>query len=116
LRLADPDFARRDFREAIDTGNFPSWNFRIQVTPEKDAEKYHIKILDVTQVWPHGGYPLIPVGRLVLDRNPDSLPKLSKLDFRRKSAFWCRVSIRQNVASQTLQLQRYSAPSIWRKL
>ncbi len=72
MRLVDPDFARRDLRESIDSGNFPSWNFMIQVMPEKDAEKYHINILDVTKVWPHGDYPLIPAGRLVLDRNPSN--------------------------------------------
>jgi len=42
------------------------------VTPEKDAEQYLIKILDVAQAWPHGGYPLIPTGRLVLDRSPSN--------------------------------------------
>ena len=70
LRSDDPDLARRDLRESIAKKQFPAWKFMVQIMPEKDAEKYHINIFDVTKVWPHGDYPLIPVGRLVLDRNP----------------------------------------------
>lgn len=40
--------------------------------PEKDASKYKWNVFDVTKVWPHEDYPLIPVGKLVLNRNPDN--------------------------------------------
>jgi len=40
--------------------------------PEKDAENYKWNIFDVTKVWPHGDYPLIPVGKLILNKNPDN--------------------------------------------
>lgn len=43
-----------------------------QVMPLKDAERYRWNIFDVTKVWPHGDYPLIPVGKLVLDKNPEN--------------------------------------------
>lgn len=70
MRAQDPDFARRDLRTAINKQECPSWKFCIQVMPEKEAEAYHVNIFDVTKVWPHGDYPLVPVGRMVLDKNP----------------------------------------------
>lgn len=68
----DPDHATRDLFEAIARKDFPSWTLSIQLMPEADAAKYRWDIFDVTKVWPHGDYPLIKVGRLVLDRNPDN--------------------------------------------
>lgn len=41
----------------------------VQLIPEAEGEAYKWDIYDVTKVWPHGDYPLIPVGRLVLNRN-----------------------------------------------
>ena len=38
--------------------------------PEKDAEKYKFDVFDITKVWPHSDYPLIPVGKITLNRNP----------------------------------------------
>jgi len=40
--------------------------------PEKDADTYKYDILDITKVWPHSDYPLIPVGKMVLNKNPDN--------------------------------------------
>jgi catalase len=40
--------------------------------PEKDAENYKFDVFDVTKIWPQSDYPLIPVGKLVLNRNPDN--------------------------------------------
>ncbi len=44
----------------------------MQVMPFEDAADYRVNPFDVTKVWPHGDYPLVPVGRMVLDRNPDN--------------------------------------------
>lgn len=68
----DPDYATRDLFNAIDKKEFPSWTFYIQVMPEADAIKYRWNIFDVTKVWPHGDYPLVPIGKFVLNRNPDN--------------------------------------------
>jgi catalase len=70
MRGKDPDFAQRDLFEAIAKGDFPKWRVCAQIMPEKDAETYHINPFDLTKVWPHGDYPLVEVGELVLDRNP----------------------------------------------
>ncbi|QHC25676.1 catalase [Streptomyces sp. GS7] len=67
----DADFHRRDLYEAIDGGNAPSWTLYVQVMPFADAVDYRFNPFDLTKVWPHGDYPLIEVGRMTLDRNPE---------------------------------------------
>ncbi len=71
-RLAgtDPDHATRDLFQSIKNGDFPAWKVYIQVMKPEEAPKYRFHPFDITKVWPHGDYPLIPVGRMVLDRNP----------------------------------------------
>uniref|UniRef100_A0A4W2EHB0 Catalase n=1 Tax=Bos indicus x Bos taurus TaxID=30522 RepID=A0A4W2EHB0_BOBOX len=71
-RLAheDPDYGLRDLFNAIATGNYPSWTLYIQVMTFSEAEIFPFNPFDLTKVWPHGDYPLIPVGKLVLNRNP----------------------------------------------
>lgn len=66
----DPDAHRRDLRRAIDAGEAPEWRLEMQVMPVAQAAGYRFDPFDVTKVWPHGDYPPIEVGRLVLDRNP----------------------------------------------
>ncbi|ORY01794.1 catalase [Basidiobolus meristosporus CBS 931.73] len=68
----DPDYATRDLYNAIAKGDYPSWSVYVQVMNPEDAEKYRWNIFDVTKVWPHKDYPLQPVGKLVLNRNPDN--------------------------------------------
>ena len=70
LMSENPDYSTEDLFKAIENKNYPSWTFKIQVMPEKDAEKYEWNILDITKVWPHKDYPLIEVGKMVLNRNP----------------------------------------------
>ncbi|MHB8191182.1 MAG: catalase [Ferrimicrobium sp.] len=70
LASVDPDFHRRDLLVAIAAGDAPEWRLEMQVMPFADAEHYRYNPFDVTKVWPHGDYPLIPVGRMVLNRNP----------------------------------------------
>jgi len=72
MTAEDPDFHRRDLRDSIDKGEFPSWTLNMQVMPFADAATYRFNPFDLTKVWPHADYPLIPVGRLVLDRNPEN--------------------------------------------
>jgi len=73
-RLAgkDPDYHTHQLFEAIERGDFPKWTFSVQVMPETDAEHYRWNPFDLTKVWPHGDYPLIEVGVLELNRNPEN--------------------------------------------
>ncbi|MCF8218522.1 MAG: catalase [Bacteroidales bacterium] len=57
---------------AIKKGDYPKWNFYIQVMPEKEAEKVPYNPFDITKVWPHGDYPLIKVGEFELNKNPEN--------------------------------------------
>ncbi|XP_037908348.1 catalase isoform X3 [Hermetia illucens] len=72
LAGTDPDYSIRDLYNAIASGNFPSWNFYIQVMTFEQAERCKFNPFDVTKVWSHKDYPLIPVGKMVLDRNPSN--------------------------------------------
>ncbi|WP_406288531.1 catalase [Embleya sp. NBC_00896] len=69
----DPDSHQRDLHQAIDRGVFPSWTLHVQVMPAAEAPRYRFNPFDLTKVWPHADYPLIKVGRLTLDRNPENV-------------------------------------------
>ncbi len=66
----NPDHATQDLIEAIDRGDYPSWTLAMQIMTPEQAQDYRWDILDITKVWPHGDFPLIKVGKLVLNRNP----------------------------------------------
>ncbi|MDX6182433.1 catalase [Flavobacterium sp. Fl-77] len=68
----DRESHQRDLFEAIEQGDFPKWKLKIQVMPEADAKTYRFDPFDLTKVWPHGDYPLIEVGVLELNRNPEN--------------------------------------------
>jgi catalase len=74
VRLAgeEPDYHVKDMYNAIERGEYPSWTMMLQVMEPKEAETYKWNIFDITKIWPHKDYPLIPVGRLTLNRNPDN--------------------------------------------
>jgi len=68
----DRESSQRDLFDAIERGEFPRWNVKVQIMPELEAETYHINPFDLTKVWPHADYPLIDVGVLELNRNPEN--------------------------------------------
>jgi len=63
---------QRDLYYSIEKGDFPRWTLYIQVMPELDAEKVPYHPFDLTKVWPHADYPLIEVGVMELNRNPEN--------------------------------------------
>lgn len=69
---ADPDFHRRDLWTAIQTGNFPEWELRLQLFDQTFADAFDFDVLDPTKIIPEEVLPPVPVGRLVLDRMPDN--------------------------------------------
>jgi len=72
MTAEDPDYHRRDLREAIDQQHFPVWRLEVQVMPFHDADHYRFNPFDLTKVWPHGDYPPITIGHMVLDHNPEN--------------------------------------------
>ncbi|MBN2847697.1 MAG: catalase, partial [Coriobacteriia bacterium] len=69
---ADRESHQRDLLEAIDRGDFPRWTLKIQVMPEADAAKMPYNPFDLTKVWYKADYPLIEVGVMELNRNPEN--------------------------------------------
>lgn len=69
---ADPDFHRRDLWEAIESGAYPEWELGLQLFTEEQAEQFDFDVLDATKIIPVELIPLVPVGKLVLNRNPDN--------------------------------------------
>jgi catalase len=68
----DRESHQKDLFEAIERGDFPKWELNVQIMPENEAEKYRFHPFDLTKVWSKKDYPLIPVGILELNRNPDN--------------------------------------------
>ena len=69
---ADPDYHRRDLWESIEAGVFPEYELALQIFSEEEAEKFSFDVLDPTKIVPEELVPLVPVGRMVLNRNPDN--------------------------------------------
>jgi catalase len=72
MKSVDMDHSQNDLYRAIEKGDFPKWNVQIQIMPEAEARTYHINPFDLTKVWPHADYPMIDVGELELNRNPEN--------------------------------------------
>jgi catalase len=68
----DPDFHRRDLWEAIENGDFPEWEFGVQIVEEKDEHKFAFDLLDPTKIIPEEIVPVRRIGKLTLNRNPDN--------------------------------------------
>jgi catalase len=74
LQLAgkDPDFHRRDLWEAIQAGDYPEWEFGVQILEEEDELKFPFDILDATKLWPEELVPVRRIGKMTLNRNPEN--------------------------------------------
>jgi catalase len=69
---SDRESHQRDLFESIEKGDFPRWKLMIQAMPEADANKVPYNPFDLTKTWPKKDYPLIEVGMLELNRNPEN--------------------------------------------
>ncbi|MCY9668943.1 catalase KatA [Paenibacillus alginolyticus] len=72
LAADNPDYHTEDLFNTIEKGDFPAWKLCVQIMPLEDANTYRFDPFDVTKVWSQKDYPLIEVGRMVLDRNPEN--------------------------------------------
>lgn len=69
----DPDFNRRDLWESIEAGDFPEFEFGVQLLPEEDEFKFDFDVLDPTKLWPEEDVPVTIIGKMVLNRNVDNV-------------------------------------------
>ena len=72
IQGADSDYHRRDLWEAIESGEYPEWEFGFQTFTEAQAEQFSFDVLDPTKLVPEELIPVKMVGRVVLNRNPDN--------------------------------------------
>jgi len=70
IRGDDPDHATRDLYNSIEKGDHPSWEVQVQIMTPEEAADYRFDPFDITKVWFHADYPTVPIGRMVLNRNP----------------------------------------------
>ncbi|MGV2942071.1 catalase KatA [Mesobacillus sp. LC4] len=68
----NPDYHTEDLFNAIEAGDFPAWKLYVQIMPLEDANTYRFDPFDVTKIWSQKDYPLIEVGRMLLNRNPEN--------------------------------------------
>ncbi len=68
----DPDHATRDLYRAIERGDYPVWRLEMQIMTPEQAHSYRFDPFDITKVWPHGDFPPVTIGRMVLNRNPEN--------------------------------------------
>ena len=68
----NPNYATRDLYDTIENGNYPSWKVCVQIMTPEQAQDYRFDIFDITKVWPHGDFPLIEIGKMELNRNPEN--------------------------------------------
>ena len=68
----DTDFHRRDLWESIEMGDYPEWEFGVQIVAEEDEHKFDFDLLDPTKIIPEELVPVTPLGKMVLNRNPDN--------------------------------------------
>lgn len=71
LAGTDPDYATRDLFDSIAKGDYPSWTAYVQIMTPEQAEKFRFDAFDITKTWPQKEYPLVEVGKFVLNRNPE---------------------------------------------
>jgi len=72
MKGVDPDHATRDLFQAIERGEHPAWKVYVQILTPEQVDNYRFDSFDITKVWLHGDAPLNPLGRMVLNRNPEN--------------------------------------------
>jgi catalase len=72
IQARDVGHATKDLHEAIERGDYPEWEFCAQIMSDDEHPELDFDPLDDTKRWPEDKFPLLPVGRMVLDRNPDN--------------------------------------------
>ena len=66
----DRESNQRDLFESIEKGDFPSWDFKIQIMTQDQAKSVKFNPFDLTKTWSHKEFPLIDVGVMTLNENP----------------------------------------------
>ncbi|KHF20713.1 catalase, partial [Vibrio parahaemolyticus] len=68
----DRESHQRDLYNSIDKGDFPKWDFKIQIMTEEEANNCKFNPFDLTKIWPHSLVPLMDIGEMILNKNPQN--------------------------------------------
>ncbi len=68
----DRESHQRDLYNSIEKGDFPKWTFQVQILPENEVDKLGFNPFDLTKVWPHSIVPLMDIGEMILNKNPQN--------------------------------------------
>lgn len=68
----DRESHQRDLYNSIEKGDFPKWTFQVQILPENEVDKLGFNPFDLTKVWPHSIVPLMDIGEIILNKNPQN--------------------------------------------
>ena len=68
----DRESHQRDLYNSIEKGDFPKWTFQVQILPENEVDKLGFNPFDLTKVWPHSIVPLMDIGEMILNNNPQN--------------------------------------------
>ncbi|KAK7030694.1 catalase domain-containing protein [Favolaschia claudopus] len=72
MAAENPDHNTQDLRDRIEAGNFPTWKVAIQTMTPEQSLKFKYDVNDLTKVWPEDEYPLLEIGKVVLNKNPEN--------------------------------------------
>ncbi|KAJ6581411.1 catalase [Mycena capillaripes] len=72
MAATNPDYNTQELRERIAAGNFPTWTVAIQTMTPEEGQKYKYDVNDLTKIWPESEYPLLEIGKIVLNKNPEN--------------------------------------------
>lgn len=110
LVAEDRESSQRDLYESIERGDFPRWTFYVQIMPEAEASRVPYHPFDLTKVWPHSDYPLIEVGVLELNCNPDNyFAEVEQVAMIRLT--WCLASASLRIACCRVVYSPTATPS-----
>lgn len=68
----DRESHQRDLYNSIEKGDFPKWTFQVQILPENEVDKLGFNPFDLTKIWPHSIVPLMDIGEMILNKNPQN--------------------------------------------
>ncbi|KAJ7252712.1 catalase [Mycena haematopus] len=78
----NPDYNTQELRDRIAAGNFPSWTVAVQTMTPEEGQKYKYDVNDLTKIWPEDEFPLLEVGKIVLNKNPQNwFAEIEQLSF-----------------------------------
>ncbi|GCE11338.1 catalase [Tengunoibacter tsumagoiensis] len=72
IQATNFNHATQDLYDAIERGEYPSWELRVQIMSDDEHPELDFDPLDDTKLWPEDQFPMLPVGKMTLNKNPEN--------------------------------------------